>query len=91
MYDKFEALDTVVIAVAQEDDNMADHGKMLKSLEATPRFHVVADLGRKKTKSYDRTTAYLINKQGIVRQIFPMLIHARPTWNAILGEVAKLP
>jgi len=91
MYEKFEALDTVVIAVAQEDTTMAGHGKMLKSFKQTPRFHVVADLGRKKTKRYDRTTAYLIDKEGIVQQIFPMLIHARPTWKAILGEVEKLP
>ena len=35
-------------------------------------------------------TAYLIDKTGIVRQIFPMKIHQRPSWKAVLREVDAL-
>lgn len=53
-------------------------------------FEVVADLDRQISHGYDRTTAYLIDKRGVVRQVFPMLIHFRPSWKAVLGEVEKL-
>lgn len=90
MYDDVEALDTVVVAIAQEDTTLADHGKFLKGFEPGPRFEILADLERAETKAYDRTTAYLVDKEGIVRQIFPMIIHARPAWEAILGEIDGL-
>ena len=90
MYDDLEMLDTVVVAIAQEDKTLSDHGKFLKAFKPAPRFDIVADLDRAETKAYDRTTAYLIDKEGIVRQIFPMIIHARPAWEAILREIDGL-
>ena len=39
---------------------------------------------------FDRTTAYFIDSEGVVRQVFPMLIHSRPSWDAILGEIERL-
>jgi hypothetical protein len=89
MYDRFEAMDTVVIATAQEDKSLEEHGRMLNALP-DQRFDVVADLDREETPSYDRTTAYLIDKQGVVRQIFPMIIHARPSWEVVLDEMERL-
>lgn len=38
----------------------------------------------------DRTTAYLVDADGVVRQIFPMTIHHRPSWRALLGELDAL-
>ena len=90
MYDRVEALDAVVIAIAQEDETLDEHGRMLDALKPAPRFDVVADLKREKTHAYDRTTAYLIDEQGVVRQIFPMIIHARPSWEVVLGEIERL-
>ena len=90
MYDEFEKLDTAVIAVAQEDTDLKSHGKLLKKFKTPPPFEIVADLNRKATKKYDRTTVYLIDKTGVVRQIFPLLIHSRGSWRAILHEVEKL-
>ena len=87
MYGEFEARDTVVIAVAQEDKDLKKHGRILKNFKPSPLFDIVADIGRKKTKRYDRTTAYLIDKQGTVRQVFPTLIHSRPSWQAMLHEL----
>ncbi len=90
MYDAFTKLNTAVIAVAQEDKDLKSHGRILESFKSTPRFDIVADIDRGATGKYKRTTAYLIDKQGVVRQVFPMLIHARPSWHAILREVADL-
>ena len=90
VYDEFTQRDTVVIAVAQEDTGMKSHRKMYDSFESPPPFHIVGDFNHKKTKLYKRTTAYLIDKEGIVRQIFPMKIHQRPSWKAILREVDAL-
>lgn len=88
IYGSFEERNVTVIAVAQEDTDLKTHGKMLKRFgKDGPKFEVVADLNRKVTTRYDRTSAYLIDKQGIVRQIFPMLIHSRPSWQAILSEI----
>ncbi len=79
----------MVVAIAQEDESLEEHGRILKKLKEPP-FDVVADLDREITTTYDRTTAYLIDKEGVVRQVFPMLIHARPSWDAILGEIETL-
>ena len=90
LYDEFTKLDTTVIAIAQEDKTLKTHARFLKNFGDGPAFDIVADLKRKNTKRYDRTTAYLIDKEGVVRQIFPMLIHSRPSWRAILHEVELL-
>ena len=90
MYDEFQERDTTVIAVAQEDTDLKSHGKFLRHFGSSPPFDIVADLGRKKTKRYHRTTAYLIDKTGTVRQVFPMLIHSRAPWQAILNEIDRI-
>lgn len=87
MYGEFTKRDTVVVAVSQEDKDLESHGKFLKNFKPKPLFEIVADLDRKVTQSYDRTTAYLIDKKGIVRQVFPSLIHTRASWRAILNEI----
>jgi len=90
MYGEFEKRDTVVIAVAQEDKDLKSHGRILSSLGGKPAFDVVADLGRKQTQRYDHTTSYLIDKHGVVREIFPALVHMRPTWKSVLNRIDAL-
>lgn len=90
MYDEFEKRDTVVIAIAQEDKDLKSHGRILSSFGGKTPFEVVADLGRERTRRYDRTTSYLIDKHGVVREIFPALIHMRPTWKAVLNRIDAL-
>ena len=90
MYDQFEALNTVVVAVSQEDESLDNYGAFMAQLGPQPRFDVVADIGRKETLGYDRTTAYLIDTSGRVREIFPMIIHARPSWSIVLQELERL-
>lgn len=83
--------DTAVIAIAQEDTDLESHGKMLAKFgDEGPPFEVVADMGREGAPAFDRTTAYLIDKEGVVRQVFPMLIRSRPSWEAVLGQVDAL-
>ena len=88
-YEAFAERNTQVVAVAQEDTDLEKHAQFLQGLEER-RFEIVADLNRAETKVYDRTTAYLIDREGKVRQIFPMLIHTRPDWRAIVAEIDRL-
>ncbi len=90
MYDAFTALDTVVVALAQEDTDLEKHGTFFKGLDEPFPFDVVADLNREVTLGYDRTTAYLIDKQGVVREIFPAMIQTRPSWRAVLNRIDAL-
>lgn len=53
-------------------------------------FPIVADLNRERTPFLDRTTAYLIDDQGIVREVFPMIIHARPSWSVVVDRIDQL-
>ncbi len=53
-------------------------------------FKIAADIERKGTPLYDRTTAYLVDKSGTIRQIFPMVIHVRPSWGAFLSEIDRI-
>jgi peroxiredoxin len=90
VYDEFERRDTVVIAIAQEDTDLDKHAQMAAKIKPKPRFEIVADLNRAKTGAYDRITAYLIDKNGRVRQIFPMLVRTRPSWEAVLNEIDRI-
>ena len=88
LYPRLEALNTTAIAISQEDTDLASFRKMPDRFEGL--FPILADLERKQVPSLDRTTAYLIDDEGIVRQIFPMIIHARPSWEVVLNELEQL-
>ena len=90
MIQEFDKRNTKIIAIAQEDKDLKTHSRILKKLKTDRGFEIVCDANRAKTKAYDRTTAYLIDRDGIVRQIFPMLIHHRSTWKAFLDEIDRL-
>lgn len=90
MYDEVESRDTVAIAVAQEDTDLESHAKFLRHFDPGPRFELACDVGRVATAKYERTSTYLIDRDGIVRQEFPSLIHHRPDWTSILGELDRM-
>ena len=90
LQDEFKSRDTVVIAVAQEDKDIKSHAKIYSRFKPAPWFDIVADIDREQTTAYKRTTSYLIDKKGMVRQVFPMLIHNRPSWRAILNEIDRI-
>ena len=90
-YEEFTKRDAVVIAVSQEDKDLESAGKFLKRFgKAGPPFDVLIDVQREKTGQLDRTTTYLIDKQGIVREIFPALISKRPNWSAVLHKLDEI-
>ncbi|MCO6435575.1 MAG: redoxin domain-containing protein [Phycisphaerae bacterium] len=89
-YDSFRDRDIAVIAIAQEDSDLESHGRFLKHFDGEPPFDIVCDVNGEKTGRYHRTTAYLIDKEGVVRQVFPMLARSRPSWDAILNEIDRL-
>ncbi len=90
MSGEFEKRNAVVIAIAQEDKDLKSHAKILDGLETGGALEIVADLNREQTTAYERVTTYLIDKDGVVRQVFPMLIHHRATWQAVLNELDQL-
>lgn len=90
MYDRVEALDAVVIAIAQEDKDIKSHGKFRTHFQPEPRFELAADFDRTDTNRYQRTSTYVIGKDGIIKQIFPQLIHYRANWDAILREAERI-
>ena len=89
VHDEFEARNTVVIAIAQEDKDLESHGKILARL-GEPSFELAADLDRQGTARYERTAVYYIDRTGVVRQVFPGTIRRRPSWNAVLNEIDRL-
>jgi len=89
-YDEFTKLDTVVIAVAQEDKDLVSHAKFLKHFNSEPRFKLVADIEGITKDRYHQTTTYFIDKTGHVREIFPMMIHHRASWEPVLERIKAL-
>jgi peroxiredoxin len=90
MYDAFEERGVTVIALAQEDTDLAQHGQIAGRIEGDLRFELAADLNRAKSTTYDRLTTYLIDADGVVRQVVPQMIRRRVDWNAILSEIDRL-
>jgi len=90
LWDEFDSRHISAIAIAQEDKDLASHAKFLEHFKEPIAFKIVADLNRMQSTAYDRTTAYLVDREGIVRQVFPMMIHHRATWRAVLNEADRL-
>ncbi|MCZ6834560.1 MAG: hypothetical protein O7G85_02185 [Planctomycetota bacterium] len=90
MYDRVEALDMVVIAIAQEDKDIESHGKFHDHFKPEPKFELAADFSRSETGRYERTSTYVIGKDGVIKQIYPQLIHYRAHWDAVLSEAERV-
>ena len=87
MYEEFTKRGIHVIAVAQEDKDLESHGKFTASFETPPPFDIVANLERGDADPYKRTCGYYIDKQGVVRQVFPNTIRYRADWDAVLSGI----
>lgn len=86
----FEARGVRVIAISNEETSLSQHEKLLEHFEGVPEFALLADLRRQATAKYERTTAYLADEKGVVRQVFPMEIYDRPDWTPILREIDRI-
>ncbi|MHC4909209.1 MAG: hypothetical protein ACYTF9_05765 [Planctomycetota bacterium] len=78
------------MAISQEDRDLEQAKQFLVHFEDDRPFEIVFDLERAKTTRFDRTTTYLIDERGVVRQVFPNLIRHRAAWGTVLEEVKKL-
>ena len=78
-----------IIAISQDDLSLEKFADIL------PRFKnsgitIAADIGYVNHREYARTTSYLVDERGIIRQIFPMEVYGRaPTW-ALLNEMDRI-
>ena len=88
-YGEFEKRGVDVVALSQEDRSVEAAGGMAKKFADGTKFGLLADVDRKITTFLDRTTAYLIDEKGVVVQVFPMVIHVRPSWGAFLSEIDR--
>lgn len=84
----------MALAVSQEEERLdaADWQPFQAGVarpDPLPSFEVLVDVERRATKAWGRTTAYLLDPSGVVRQVFPMTLRARPSWIAILAEIER--
>lgn len=70
LFEQFANQDTVILAIAKEDKDLDTHGKFYGHFQPAPRFTLLADLD-KQTARFRETSVYVIDKQGVVREIFP--------------------
>ena len=88
LIEEFEARDTVVVTIANEEDSLESNLAVRDHLGGEdPRFVSLVDLEDRSGESMERTTAYFVDATGRVRQVFPMEIYARPPWWSILNEI----
>ena len=85
---RFDDLGVVVLAVSQEEQDLS---KALTMAEKTGvRFPLLHDVQRQTAPRLDRTTAYYIDAEGVVRQVFPMSAYLRPSSDVVLAEIERL-
>ena len=78
------------VVFSQEDEDLESFARMSGTVGPDRPYPLLADLEREATAAYDRTTVYYVDEAGIVRQVFPMIIHGRVPWSVILDEVDRL-
>lgn len=88
--EEFEKRGVALVAVANEEGDMAEHAKIRDHFGGVPPFRHAPDFQGRATRPYGRTTSYLIDRRGTVRQVFPMEIYERPPWWAFLNEIDAL-
>lgn len=79
-----------MVAIAQEDKDLVSHAKFLKHFKDAPKFKLTADIEGLTKDQFHQTTTYLIDKSGRVREIFPMMVHHRASWAAVLEQIGAL-
>lgn len=69
---------------------MAKASGILDGLEVAPEYPILVDVNREGTPRFERTTVYLIDEEGVVRQVLPMMTHMRATAGVLLAEMDRL-
>ena len=89
MWDEFESRGVEVIAIAKETAKLAELNETAERFPERP-FTLVGAVDGKGVERYARTTGYLLDTDGTVRQVFPMETYNRPRWWAVLHEIDRL-
>ena len=76
-----------VVAVSQEDPDLERARTFVGTFAEAPAFPLLADVNRVQTGALDRTSATLIDGDGVIRQLFPMMAHMRASAACLLREV----
>ncbi len=90
LYPEFETRGVEIIAVSNDEKSFMAHTKVIGQLGERPPYPILCDAKRKHTTAYERTTAYLVERDGSIGQVFPMEIYDRPPWWAIINEIDRL-
>ena len=86
--EQFDDLGVIVVAVSQEEKDLS---KALSMAEKTGvGFPLVHDVERANVPQLDRTTAYYLDADGVVRQVFPMSAYLRPSAEVVLAEIERI-
>lgn len=86
--EQFDDLGVIVIAISQEEEDLS---KALSMAQKTVvGFPLVHDVERGTAPQLDRTTAYYVDADGVVRQVFPMSAYLRPSAEVVLAEIERL-
>ena len=86
--DRFDALGVAIVAISQEEKDLSKAPNMARQTAVT--FPVIHDVNRASAPQLDRTNAYFLDAEGIVRQIFPMSSYMRPSSELVVGEIARI-
>ena len=66
LYPEFESRAVEIIAVSNEEKNFMAHTKVIGQLGERPPYPILCDAKRKHTTAYERTTAYLVERDGTI-------------------------
>jgi len=93
-HQRFDEIGAKVIGVSKEDRTLEDFKKLVDRFGPRPPeptfITLLWDEGGKATRDYDPITYYLIDKEGIIRQIMPGTRVVRPSHRALLNELRAI-
>ncbi len=78
----------LIVGMSQEEKDLSNVLEMASKTGV--KFPLVHDVMRKTAPQFDRTNAYYIDAEGIVRQIFPMSAYMRPSTDLVLNEIKRI-
>lgn len=86
--ERFDDLGVFVVGMSQEEEDLS---RVLDMAQKTRvKFPLVHDVKRETAPQFDRTNAYFIDAEGVVRQIFPMSAYMRPSTTLVLNEIERI-
>lgn len=89
-FEELEARGLEAVALALEETDATHTGRFLAKLGGEVPFPLLSDVGRQQASGCEPTTVYLMDEEGVVQQVFPMLTYSRGSWSAILREADRL-